>query len=356
MDISKLKAAVPALLSWYDLHERPLPWRQNPTPYRIWISEIMLQQTRVEAVIPHYTAFLQKIPDLETLAAIPEEELLKCWEGLGYYSRARNLQKAAKTVVKSGKNALPESYAELLKLPGIGAYTAGAIASIAFHEPVPAVDGNVMRVLARLTADSTDVLSPAGKQHFTALSSSLLPKENAGRFNQAMMELGETVCLPNTLPRCEACPLAEVCLGKKKGVSAELPVRKKPKPRRKEDLTVFLLVTESQNGFILLHKRPKTGLLAGLYEFPHLPGTLSAEEAVNTLNERGFTVYAIQSTRAAKHVFTHIEWRMTGYVAIVSKEPPAADYQWVSKTDLEEQYAVPTAFKPFLPYLHQTDF
>ena len=356
MDVSKLKAAVPALLSWYDLHERPLPWRQNPTPYRIWISEIMLQQTRVEAVIPHYYDFLQKIPDIRTLAAIPEEELLKFWEGLGYYSRARNLQKAAKAVVADGKQELPTSYRELLKLPGIGAYTAGAIASIAFQEPVPAVDGNVMRVAARLTADSTDVLSPAGKQHFTALVTSLLPEKHAGRFNQAIMELGETVCLPNATPHCEVCPFGEVCLGNQKGIAAQLPVRQKPKPRRKENLTVLLLVTEPQNGSLLLHQRPKSGLLAGLYEFPNLPGTLDAEEAVNALNARGFTVHAIQPTPEARHIFTHIEWEMTGYMAVVSKVPPGDGYRWVSKTELEEKYALPTAFKPFLSYLQKLNF
>ena len=251
MPIADICAGVPALLSWFAENGRPLPWRLDATPYHVWISEVMLQQTRIEAVIPHYEAFIRLMPDLTALAEMPEERLLKCWEGLGYYSRARNLQKAAKAVVASGESALPQTYAELIRLPGIGEYTAGAIASIAFGECVPAVDGNVLRVLSRLLNDDTDVLSPAGKKHFTAVARALVP-QTAGQFNQAIMELGETVCLPHAAPRCTVCPLAAVCRGKRAGTAADLPVRKKPRARRVEQKTVFLLLSEKEDAVLSL--------------------------------------------------------------------------------------------------------
>lgn len=348
-----IKATVPALLSWYELHARSLPWRIEPTPYRVWISEIMLQQTRIEAVIPHYHAFLSRMPDLRALAEIPEPELLKCWEGLGYYSRARNLQKAAKTVIESGGETLPESYAELIKLPGIGEYTAGAIASIAYGECVPAVDGNVMRVLARLTGCYTDVLSPDGKKHFTKLAAELIPENAPGQFNQAVMELGETVCLPNTTPKCEKCPFSEICVAHKKDLTDELPVRKKLKERKIQPRTVFILRTEDVKPRILLHKRPKSGLLAGLYEFPNVEGTLSAEEAAVFWDGLGVKTGDFHELPDAKHIFTHLEWHMTGYTAVAKALdlPPA--YTWATKEEILEKYAVPSAFRAFLQFINQ---
>ncbi len=351
MPIADIRAGVPALLSWFAENGRPLPWRLDATPYHVWISEVMLQQTRIEAVIPHYEAFIRLMPDLTALAEMPEERLLKCWEGLGYYSRARNLQKAAKAVVASGESALPQTYAELIRLPGIGEYTAGAIASIAFGECVPAVDGNVLRVLSRLLNDDTDVLSPAGKKHFTAVARALVP-QTAGQFNQAIMELGETVCLPHAAPRCTVCPLAAVCRGKRAGTAADLPVRKKPRARRVEQKTVFLLLSEKEDA-VLLHKRPQSGLLAGLYEFPNADGALTAEETLELLNEQGFTVYEMEKTAPAKHLFTHIEWQMSGFVARVCARDVSADCVWAGTEELMGRFALPSAFKPFLKILQK---
>lgn len=351
MPIADICAGVPALLSWFAENGRPLPWRLDATPYHVWISEVMLQQTRIEAVIPHYETFIRLMPDLIALAEMPEERLLKCWEGLGYYSRARNLQKAAKAVVANGGSALPQTYAELIRLPGIGEYTAGAIASIAFGECVPAVDGNVLRVLSRLLNDDTDVLSPAGKKHFTAVARALVP-QTAGQFNQAIMELGETVCLPHAAPRCTVCPLAAVCRGKRAGTAADLPVRKKPRARRVEQKTVFLLLSEKGDA-VLLHKRPQSGLLAGLYEFPNADGALTAEEALELLNEKGFTVYEMEKTAPAKHLFTHIEWQMSGFVARVCARDVSADCVWAGTEELMGRFALPSAFKPFLKILQK---
>lgn len=351
MPIADICAGVPALLSWFAENGRPLPWRLDATPYHVWISEVMLQQTRIEAVIPHYEAFIRLMPDLTALAEMPEERLLKCWEGLGYYSRARNLQKAAKAVVANGGSALPQTYAELIRLPGIGEYTAGAIASIAFGECVPAVDGNVLRVLSRLLNDDTDVLSPAGKKHFTAVARALVP-QTAGQFNQAIMELGETVCLPHAAPRCTVCPLAAVCRGKRAGTAADLPVRKKPRARRVEQKTVFLLLSEKEDA-VLLHKRPQSGLLAGLYEFPNADGALTAEETLELLNEQGFTVYEMEKTAPAKHLFTHIEWQMSGFVARVCARDVSADCVWAGTEELMGRFALPSAFKSFLKILQK---
>lgn len=351
MPIADICAGVPALLSWFAENGRPLPWRLDATPYHVWISEVMLQQTRIEAVIPHYEAFIRLMPDLTALAEMPEERLLKCWEGLGYYSRARNLQKAAKAVVASGESELPQTYAELIRLPGIGEYTAGAIASIAFGECVPAVDGNVLRVLSRLLNDDTDVLSPAGKKHFTAVARALVP-QMAGQFNQAIMELGETVCLPHAAPRCTVCPLAAVCRGKRAGTAADLPVRKKPRARRVEQKTVFLLLSEKGDA-VLLHKRPQSGLLAGLYEFPNADGALTAEETLELLNEQGFTVYEMEKTAPAKHLFTHIEWQMSGFLARVCARDVSADCVWAGTEELMGRFALPSAFKPFLKILQK---
>ncbi len=349
----KIKDTVPALLSWYELHARSLPWRQNPTPYRVWVSEIMLQQTRIEAVIPHYYAFLERMPTLRALADIDEAELLKCWEGLGYYSRARNLQKAAKAVIADGREDLPTTYAELLKLPGIGEYTAGAVASICFDESVPAVDGNVLRVLARLTNDDTDVLSPQGKKRFTQLAHRLIPQTKAGKFNQAIMELGETVCIPNTAPKCEKCPFSEVCEAKRKGTAAQLPVRKKPNKRKIEPRTVFVLKTEGQPTRILLHQRPNNGLLANLFEFPNCENNLGVQKAEDFLTDLGVKILALHEIEPAKHVFTHLEWHMSGYFATIDASfVPPEGYFLVTKEELAKHYAVPSAFRAFIKFVN----
>ncbi len=353
MDILHVKAAIPALLSWYELHHRTLPWRIQPTPYRIWISEIMLQQTRIEAVIPHYHAFLERMPNVRALAEIPEEELLKMWEGLGYYSRARNLQKAAKFLIANGQEDLPNTYKELLKLPGIGEYTAGAIASIAFGEAVPAVDGNVMRVLARLLGCDEDVLSPKGKKIFTQFATQLLPPQASGVFNQAVMELGETVCVPNTAPKCEKCPFVEVCFSRKNNATARLPVRRKLKARKIEWRTVFVLVTNEQPPRILLHKRDANGLLGGLYEFPNADDVLSEQEALSFLENMGVSTDMVYPLPPAKHIFTHVEWRMQGYFAMIEPFQLPQGYCLVTKRELFAQYAVPSAFRACLTFVEK---
>ncbi len=353
MDILQVKAAIPALLSWYDLHHRTLPWRIQSTPYRIWISEIMLQQTRIEAVIPHYHAFLERMPNLRALAEIPEEDLLKMWEGLGYYSRARNLQKAAKLLTANGQEDLPKTYNELLKLPGIGEYTAGAIASIAFGEAVPAVDGNVMRVLARLLGCDEDVLSPKGKKTFTHIATQLLPPHAPGVFNQAMMELGETICIPSPAPKCEKCPFREVCFARKNNAAAALPVRRKLKARKIESRTVFVLVTDEQPPRILLHKRAANGLLGGLYEFPNSDGELTEQEALALLGNMGATIDAVYPLPHAKHIFTHVEWLMQGYFAKIQPFHLPEGYYLVTKQELFAQYAVPSAFRAYLTFIEK---
>lgn len=293
------------LLAWYDRNKRDLPWRHTADPYRIWVSEIMLQQTRAAAVIPYYERFFEALPDVFALAACPEERLLKLWEGLGYYSRARNLKKCAQVLTAQYGGRFPEEANRLKKLPGIGAYTAGAIASIAFSRPEPAVDGNVLRILARFLNDGRNVLAPetAEAQRRYLRTQDL---SRAGDLNQAFMDLGTLVCLPKD-PQCAVCPLNSGCAARAAGTQQTLPYREKPKPRRREELTVFCLETE--RGFII-RRRPSSGLLPGLFEFPHVPGRLTAEEALRYLNTRDLGPVSELLTYERRHVFTHIEWEM----------------------------------------------
>ena len=293
------------LLAWYDSNKRDLPWRHTKDPYRIWVSEIMLQQTRAAAVIPYYERFFEALPDVSSLAACPEERLLKLWEGLAYYSRARNLRKCAEELVSKHGGRFPEDAESLKKLPGIGAYTAGAIASIAFAKPEPAVDGNVLRILARVRNDARNVLLPEVAEDCRAFLRGH-DLSRAGDLNQAFMDLGTLVCLPKE-PQCAVCPLRESCAAYRSGRQGELPFREKPKPRRREQLTVFCLETGS--GF-LIRRRPPEGLLPGLFEFPHVPGRLTDEEALGYLSERGLGPLSELLMYERRHVFTHIEWEM----------------------------------------------
>ena len=281
---------VPRVVTWYQENQRSLPWRQDKNPYTIWISEIMLQQTRIEAVKGYYARFLQEIPDVRTLAEIPEERLLKLWEGLGYYNRAKNLQKAAQIMVKNYQEEMPKTYAELIQLPGIGEYTAGAIASIAYDEPVPAVDGNVMRVITRLLDWKIDILEPKTKKEIQAILQPQMPKE-AGDFNEGIMELGEVVCLPNGEPLCEKCPLADICQARKNGTTNEVPIRIVKTKRKQVDVTVFILQYQDK---IAIRKRDKNGLLANLYELPNVERKLTKKEQCEWLKEYGLKEMAIQ--------------------------------------------------------------
>lgn len=330
---------VDLLLQWYPDHHRDLPWRKTRDPYAIWVSEIMLQQTRVAAVIPYYERFLSELPDAKTLAAVSDDRLMRLWQGLGYYSRAKNLKRAAEIVVRQYGGRMPDTYEALLSLPGIGSYTAGAIASIAFGERVPAVDGNVLRVYARLMNNPSDVADPAVKTRVFDELKAVMPKE-PGMFNQAMMELGATVCVPNGQPLCGACPLAEVCRAKAAGTAGLLPNKAPKKPRAIENRTVFALY---DRGAPLLKKRPDKGLLAGLYELPNVPGTLSTADAMEWLSAHGLHPVGGLLCYSAKHVFTHIEWHMRVYAADVAGEG-IGDF-----VRDDGNRSIPTAFSVCLP-------
>jgi len=339
----RLNRLAAPLLDWYDVNKRELPWRGAPDPYAVWVSEIMLQQTRVAAVIPYYQRFMAQLPTVADLAAVPEERLLKLWEGLGYYSRARNLQKAAKVICEEYGGQFPADYARLVKLPGVGDYTAGAIASIAFGQAVPAVDGNVLRVAARVGGVAEDILDPKVRAKFRQWMVEALPPERPGGFNQALMDLGAMVCLPNGAPLCDSCPVRQLCAARERGVQAQLPVRKKKAPRRREELTVYLLISQ---GKVALRRRPEDGLLAGLWEFPHVPGTLEDSAATAPVENWGLRIVDWRKKIAARHIFTHVEWHMTGYLVDV-RGCDMADFTWADREELEN-YAIPSAFAKYL--------
>ena len=329
------------LIQWFELNRRLLPFRQEPSAYHIWVSEIMLQQTRVSAALPYYERFVAELPDPAALAACDPDKLRKLWQGLGYYSRVANMQKAAQIVCRQYGGQLPADYAALRALPGIGDYTAGAIASIAFGIPAPAVDGNVLRVMTRLTDCHDDISDPKTKRAVRAALAEVMPEEPADIriFNQAMMELGATVCGPNTAPRCDDCPVSGLCLGRQRGTAETLPAKKAKKERRVEEKTVFLLMRDRK---IALRKRPKTGLLAGLWEFPNVEGALDETAAGAAVEAMGLSVIDWQSRLTAKHIFTHVEWRMTGYALTVRGDGPA-ELEWVDAAGLAAR-SVPSAF------------
>lgn len=329
------------LLDWYDTHRRRLPWREEAMPYRTWVSEIMLQQTRVTAVLPYYERFLKELPDPAALAAVSEERLFKLWEGLGYYARARNLRRAAQLVVSEHGGALPRTMAALRALPGIGDYTAAAIASIHFGLPEPAVDGNLLRVAARVCACGDDVTDARVKRMFRARLADGIDRARPGAWNQAMMDLGATVCLPNGAPLCAACPARAFCAAYREGLTDTLPVRASKKPRRAEERTVFLLL---RDGRLAVRRRPETGLLAGLVELPNVPGSLDEAGARLTLAQWGLDAETLTPCGTARHVFTHLEWQMKGYAAAVTGEAPGL--RWVDAATFET-LAIPTAFRSY---------
>ena len=347
--------------------------------YYVWVSEIMLQQTRVEAVKPYFERFIRELPDVKALAECPEDKLLKLWEGLGYYNRVRNLKIAAQQIIDEYDGVLPSEYEELLKLKGIGPYTAGAIASIAYGKAVPAVDGNVLRVISRVTADDSDIMKQSVRNamekalfelmnnvkdvtlmHFTELKPEV--------FNQALMELGATVCLPNGAPRCEVCPWRDMCEARKQDRIAELPVKKKAKARRIEEKTIFIIKDGEQ---LALRKRAIKGLLAGMYELPNTEGYLTEEEALAYIKAQGYTPVRIQRVCDAKHIFSHVEWHMKGYVVFLQAKEFHGTEEWttgaervepidiagwifVNVEDTKESYAIPSAFVKYTEYLNMT--
>ncbi len=332
--------AIPKLLAWYPAHHRDLPWRHDRIPYHVWLSEIMLQQTRVEAVKGYYARFLAELPDIAALAACPEDKLLKLWEGLGYYNRVRNLQKAAQVIMQEHSGEFPQDFDSIRRLPGIGDYTAGAIASICFDMPAPAVDGNVLRVMARLQEDFRNVLDPRVKSDMTAQLAAVYPQSDAGMLTQAFIEIGATVCVPNGAPRCGECPLAEICHAKRHGSTAMLPVREKKNTRRIEPRTVFVLTYE---GRLAIRKRPAKGLLASLWELPNVEGHLSAEDAIAQASEWGAKPREIRKIVERKHIFTHITWEMQGVFLECGAMPE--DFTWAEPEELAGVYSLPTAFR-----------
>ncbi len=341
--------AVPLLLDWYHRQHRDLPWRDTRDPYRILVSEIMLQQTRAETVKPYYHRFLLTLPTVADLAKADEDLLHKLWEGLGYYSRVRNLKRAAEVVMAQHGGIIPADFHALLALPGVGRYTAGAVASIAFDMPIPAVDGNVLRVMARLLGDDTDVLSPAAKTQAEAALAPHVPSPGAGDFTQSLIELGAMICTPGADPKCASCPLALLCTAAREGRQWELPVRIPKTKRRIEERTVLIIRHDDR---VAIRRRPETGLLAGLYEFPCMEGFPAPETAEAYLAALGLPPAEITPLPPAKHLFSHIEWKMQGY-AVTLAEPPeetAGDWSFVPTAELYTRYAVPSAYAAYRPY------
>ena len=351
-DKERLAFAYGPLLSWYREHKRALPWRENKDAYRIWISEIMLQQTRVEAVKPYFFRFMEHFPTVQALAEAPDDELMKCWEGLGYYSRARNLKKAAGVIVDQYEGSLPASHSALLDLPGIGSYTAGAIASIAYEIPAPAVDGNVLRVLSRVCGSRDDILKQSTKKRMESLVSEVIHEGEAGDFNQALIEIGAIVCVPNGAPLCDSCPFYTVCASREEDLIGEIPVKTPKKKRKIEEKTVLIL----QHGEkIAIRKRAAEGLLASLYEFISIPGKLSAEEIAPFFDE----AVVPEKLPDAKHIFSHVEWHMSGYRIPITEIPKQLagelpeDFILAEFEELKERYPIPNAFAAYKDYLEQ---
>ena len=330
------------LLPWFAEHRRDLPWRRDREPYHVWLSEIMLQQTRVEAVRGYYARFLAAAPDVFALAALPEAQLLKLWEGLGYYNRARKAQECARVIAARG-GVWPDTVEGLLALPGIGPYTAGAIASICFERPAAAVDGNVLRVCARVLDDATPIDNAAHKTALTAALSACYPAGHCGDFTQALMELGATVCLPNGAPQCGACPLRALCEAHAQGTELQFPTKPPKKPRRIEQRTVFVLQCGDR---LAVCKRPARGLLAGLWQLPDVPGKLETAEALRQAEQWGVHPTGILKTAERTHIFTHVQWDLRGVWLTCAAEAP--QFTWADENALQHEIGLPTAYRQFL--------
>lgn len=355
-----LENMVEPLVDWYEQNQRILPWRENTEPYRVWVSEIMLQQTRVDTVLDYYRRFLEKLPDVQALAAVDEETLMKLWEGLGYYSRVKNMQKAAKVICNQYGGKFPSDYDAILSLPGIGVYTAGAICSIAFEKPAAAVDGNVLRVITRLTACSRDIADTAFRSAVADALEKIYPKGKCGAFTQSLMELGAVICVPNGAPRCLVCPLFKCCCACQSATQMDYPVKKPKAPRKKEIWTVLLL---SCKEFIAVRKRPEGGLLGGMWEFPNVPGVLTEEQLQEWLILHGIVKDdtaqpCVLKKKVKKHIFTHMEWEMHSYEVACGNMPQMAQAQheqigrpslvWVRRSQLQAEIALPTAFRKLI--------
>lgn len=333
------------LITWYEENKRDLPWRHTKNPYYIWISEIMLQQTRVEAVKVYYERFIHKLPTLQDLAKIKEDQLLKLWEGLGYYSRVRNMQKTAKILVENGYDNLPNTKEELLKLPGIGEYTAGAILSIAFDKPTIAIDGNVYRVLGRVYEIKESISKPTTYKVYADILNKQLSKENASAFTQSFMDLGSLVCTPKN-PKCKVCPLNTKCQAYKKNTQENYPVKDKKKEQKIEERVVYLYTYKDK---IAIKKREEKGLLASLYEFPNTLEVASLIDIENDLIDKNISYKSVLEIGEAKHVFSHKIWYMKGYLIELKK--PISGFIWATKEELQNKYSIPSAFAYFYDYI-----
>lgn len=339
---------VPYLLHWFDYNARVLPWRENPKPYYVWISEIMLQQTRVEAVRGYFDRFIEAIPDIKTLATVDDEKLMKLWEGLGYYNRARNLKKAAQVIMSDYHGELPSDYHELLKLPGIGVYTAGAIASMAYQQPEVAIDGNVLRIATRIAGSFDDITKESVKKELWEDFKRIVPKDRPGDFNQSLMDLGATICIPNGKPHCEQCPIMHLCQAFHQDMVMQIPVKPPKKTRRIEKRTILLM---DYQGRYLIHQREDKGLLAGLWELPAIEEKCTYSKLRKVLKDWKIEDYQAEPLGKAKHIFTHLEWHMEGYYIRLTEVPSSFtkenSYVWASKEELDSIYALPSAFSAF---------
>ncbi|MGN1166565.1 MAG: A/G-specific adenine glycosylase [Lachnospiraceae bacterium] len=335
------------LISWYQKNKRKLPWREDPTPYKVWVSEIMLQQTRVEAVKPYYERFLRELPTVESLAETTEDKLLKLWEGLGYYNRVRNMQKAAQQIMIDYEGKFPITYEGVSSLKGIGSYTAGAICSFAYGLATPAVDGNVLRVVTRLTGDDADIMKQSTRKRIEAMLAKVIPSSASSDFNQGLIELGAIVCVPNGKPKCEECPLAFLCRARKEGSIDKYPVKSKKKERRVEKKTVIVFF-DGEN--MAINKRKTEGLLAGLYELPNVPGHLNADEVVEYSKSIGLMPVRIEKLTDVKHIFSHVEWHMKGYYVKVDEleKTNEKNFLFIHPEEIEKEYPIPSAFEKYM--------
>jgi len=338
------------LMRWFDENQRDLPWRADKEPYHVWVSEIMLQQTRVEAVREYYLRFMKELPTVADLAAADEETLLKLWQGLGYYNRIRNMHKAAVTVTTELDGEFPDTYEGIRKLSGIGDYTAGAIGSICFDLQVPAVDGNVLRVMSRILADDSDIKATSTKKQMGEILRGLYPEKDCGDFTQGLIELGAIICVPKGEPKCDICPVAEFCRAYEQGNQLQYPVKSEKKPRKVVQKAVFLLccIDENGNERIAVRKRPKSGLLAGLYEFPNIDveQPLSLDEAITVAENWGCVPMDLTRESEFTHIFTHVEWQMKGYYLNVHEMPE--QFKWVTTEEMETEVPLPSAFGYFI--------
>ena len=349
MDQKRAQALQHTLLEWYHTNKRDLPWRRCTEPYSTWICEIMAQQTRITALLPYYERFLTQFPDVHALASAQESGVLKAWEGLGYYSRARSLHKAAMRIVSEFGGRIPDEESALLSLPGIGEYTAGAILSIAFGQPIPAVDGNVLRVYARVECDGQDISTPQAKKDAKAFVASCMPAVGTGFFTQALMELGALVCVPKT-PQCPLCPLSSLCRAFQKGAQGDLPQKPAKKAKKEKDVTVLLLMNEG--GAVMMHRREQS-LLRGMWEFVTLEHTMNEGAVAAHLSELGFQVQTVKDFGAMKHVFTHIIWHMNAYFCRVAGSGALPKHNWVPKIEVSS-LAIPTAFRGYAEKLFES--